>query len=156
MLQHDLDRLSGWETAWDMEFNPSKYQVVQVTGSRNPINVSLYRLHGEILKTVSCAKYLGVDITSNLSWGSHVDRITNSANKTLGFIKRNVRTKMSGVREAGYNNLVRPQFEYAAAIWDPHTKLKIEQIEVQRRAARWTTCNFDRMASVSAMLETLG
>ena len=34
---------------------------------------------------------------------------------------------------------------------------KTEQIEkVQRRAARWTTCNFDRMASVSAMLETLG
>ena len=22
MLQQDLDRLSGWETAWDMEFNP--------------------------------------------------------------------------------------------------------------------------------------
>ena len=147
--------MSGWETAWDMEFNPSKCQVVQVTGSRNPISASLYRLHGEILETVSCAKYLGVDITSNLSWGSHVDRITNSANKTLGFIKRNVRTKMS--REAAYNTLVRPQLEYAAAIWDPHTRVKTEQIEkVQRRAARWATCNFDRMASVSAMLETLG
>ena len=35
--------------------------------------------------------------------------------------------------------------------------MKTEQIEkVQRRAARWATCNFDRMASVSAMLETLG
>ena len=95
VLQQDLDRLSRWEIAWDMEFNPSKCQVVQVTGSRNPISASLYRLHGEILETVSCAKYLGVDITSNLSWGSHVDRITNSANKTIGFIKRNVKTKMS-------------------------------------------------------------
>ena len=93
VLQQDLDRLSRWEIAWDMEFNPSKCQVVQVTGSRNPISASLYQLHGEILETVSCAKYLGVDITSNLSWGSHVDRITNSANKTLSFIKRNVRTK---------------------------------------------------------------
>ena len=156
VLQQELDRLSSWEIAWDMEFNPSKCQVVQVTGSRNPISASLYRLHGEILKTVSCAKYLGVDTTSNLSWGSHLDRITNSANKTLGFIKRNVRTKMSGVREAAFNTLVWLQLEYAAAIWDPHTKVT-EQIEkVQRRAARWTTCNFDRMASVSAMLETLG
>ena len=126
-------------------------------GSRSPISASLYRLHGEILETGSCAKYLGVDITSDLSWGSHVDRITNSANKTLGFIKRNVRTKMSGVREAAYNTLVRPQVEYAAAIWDPHTKVKTEQIEkVQWWTARWTTCNFDRMASVLAMLETFG
>lgn len=124
VLQQDLDRLSMWETAWDMEFNPSKCQVVQVTGSRKPISAS-YRLHGEVLETVSCAKYLGVDITYNLSWGSHVDRITNSANKTLGFIKRNVRAKMSGVREAAYNTLVRPQLEYAAAIWDPHTDVKI-------------------------------
>ena len=77
--------------------------------------------------------------------------------KTLGFIKRNVRTKMSRVREAAYKTLVRPQLEYAAAIWDPHTKVKTEQIEkIQWRAARWTTCNFDRMASVSAILETLG
>ena len=93
VLQQDFDRLSRWEIDWDMEFNPSKCQVVQVTGSRNPISASLYRLHGEILETVSCAKYLGVDITSNLSWSSHVDTITNSANKTLGFIKRNVRQK---------------------------------------------------------------
>ena len=63
---------------------------------------------------------------------------------------------MSGVREAAYNTRVRPQLEYSAAIWDPNTKVKTEQIEkVQRRAARWTTCNFVRMASVSAMLETL-
>ena len=56
VLQQDLDRLSRWEIAWDMEFNPSKCQVVQVTGSRNPISASLYRLHGGVLETVSCAK----------------------------------------------------------------------------------------------------
>ena len=28
VLQHDLDRLSVWEDRWDIEFNPSKCQVV--------------------------------------------------------------------------------------------------------------------------------
>ena len=117
-----------WESDWDMESNLSKCQVVQVTGSRKPIN-AIYRLHGEILETVTCAKYLWVDISSNLSWGSHIDRITGTAHKTLGFVKRNIKTKMSGVREAAYNTLVRPQLEYAAATWDPHHKDKTSQIE---------------------------
>ena len=34
VLQNDLDRLSVWEDRWDMEFNPSKCQVVQVTSSK--------------------------------------------------------------------------------------------------------------------------
>ena len=38
LLQNDLDRLSVWEDRWDMEFNPSKCQVVRVTSSRNPFN----------------------------------------------------------------------------------------------------------------------
>ena len=110
-----------------------------------------------ILGWTSPAKSKSKSKSSNLSWGSHIDRITGTAHKTLGFVKRNIRTKMSGVREAAYTTLVRPQLEYAAAIWDPHHKDKIDQIEkVQRRAARWTSCNFDTRASVSDMLETLG
>ena len=30
VLQKDLDTLSGWESRWDMEFNPSKCQVVRL------------------------------------------------------------------------------------------------------------------------------
>ena len=39
VLQNDLDRLSVWEDRWDMEFNPSKCQVVRVTTSRRLIDV---------------------------------------------------------------------------------------------------------------------
>ena len=157
-LQHDLDKLSVWERNWDMEFNPSKCQVIQVTGSRSRKPVSAnYCLHGQILETVTCAKYLGVDISSDLSWRSHIDRITGKATKTLNFVRRNIKTKHPGVREMAYNTLVRPQLEYAAAVWDPHTKDKSYQVEkVQRRAARWVSCNFVRLASVSDMIETLG
>ena len=89
-LQHDLDKLSVWERDWDKEFNPSKCQVIQMTGSRNPTNYSLY---GQVLETVTCARYLGVDISSDLSWNSHIDRITGKATKILNFFRRNIKTK---------------------------------------------------------------
>ena len=157
-LQNDLDILSTWETKWDMEFNPSKCQVVHVTGSKSkrPIKTD-YILHGQVLESVTCARYLGVDISSDLTWNSHVDRITGNANRTLGFIRRNIKTKMPRVRETAYNTLVRPQLEYASAVWDPSTDKLIRQIDqVQRRAARWTVNNFCRQASVTEIIENLG
>ena len=154
--QNDLNRLSMWESQWDMEFNPPKCQVVRVTTARKAIN-TVYRLHGQVLDVVTSAKYLGVDISGGLSWNSHIDRITGNANRTLGYIKRNIKTKNPKVRETAYNTLVRPQLEYAAPIWDPYTKEKTHQLEkIQRRAARWTTSNYDYRSSVTAMLDQLG
>ena len=141
-LQNDLNRLSVWEDRWDMEFNPSKCQVVRVTSSRNPFNLS-YTLHCQVLEVVTNAKYLGVDIScisSGLSWNLHIDRISKTATRTLNFIQPNIKPKNQKVRETAYNTLVRSQLEYAAPVWNPYAKEKVFQFEkVQRRAARWTT-----------------
>ena len=123
VLQNDLDILSIWEDRWDMEFNPKCHWVVRVTTTRNLIN-TVYTLHGQVLEVVTSAKYLGVDISSGLSWNSHIDRITGNANRTLSFIQRNIKTKNQRVRETAYNTLVRPELEYTAPVWDPHTKEK--------------------------------
>ena len=98
-----------------------------------------------------------MDISGSLSWNPHVDRITGNANRTLGFVRRNIKTKMSKVRETAYNTLVRPQLEYALAVWDPHTNVRTTQIEqVQRRAARWTVSNYDWQASATQIVQDLG
>ena len=154
-LQRDLDRLQTWEARWDMELNPSKCQVVRVTPSRDPLQTQ-YILHGQVLKAVSSARYLGVDIASNLKWNAHVDRITANANRSLRFIRRNVKTKSPQIREMAYQSLVRPQLEYASAVWDPHSDVLTDKLEmVQRRAARWTLHDYARTNSVTALLSQL-
>ena len=85
-LQNDLDILQEWEQEWDMEFNPSKVQVVHITRSRRPINTS-YSMHGQVLDSVDNAGYLGVDITSDLNFTQHISRTTSNASKSLGYLK---------------------------------------------------------------------
>ena len=106
-LQDDLDTLQEWEIDWDMEFNPGKCQVIHVTRSRSP-HPSSYILHGQTLEVVSSAKYLGVDIASDLSLKPHITRITNTAKKSLGFLRKNLKAKNPELRERAYKAIVRP------------------------------------------------
>ena len=128
-LQNDLDILQEWEREWDMEFNPSKCQVVHITRPRRPINTT-YSMHGQVLDSVDSARYLGVDITSDLSFTQHINRTTANASKSLGYLKRNILTKNPAIREAAYKTIVRPQVEYASTVWSPHSKKDINKIEM--------------------------
>ena len=90
ILQQDLDRLHQWELQWDMELNPSKCVVLHVTRSRTPV-LSQYLLHGQASRSVAISKYLGVEISNNLSFNNHIQNISTSASRSLGFLKRNIR-----------------------------------------------------------------
>ena len=120
-----------------MEFNPGKYQALQITRSRSPIQTG-HTMHGQTLEVVSCAKYLDIDISNGLSWKAHIARITENANQSLGFLRRNLKATNPALREKVYKAIVRPRLGYAAPPWDPHIQDDVSKNEMgQRRAARW-------------------
>ena len=55
-----------------------------------------------------------------------------------------------------YKAMVKSIKEYAAVVWEPHTKRDIDMIEgTQQQAARFVTSNYSRYASVMQMLTDL-
>ena len=94
LCQTQLIRLEEDLSWWDMEFQPSKYQVVHITRSRLAINTS-YSMHGQVLDSVDSARYLSVDITSDLNFTQHINCTTSNASKSLIYLKRNILTKHS-------------------------------------------------------------
>ena len=155
LLQEDLNNLQMWEKLWGMSFNPDKCEVLRITNKRSPIQ-SNYVLHGHTLALTSNAKYLGVTISSDLSWNVHINNITKKANRTLGFLRRNVSKCPKEVKTKCYETFVRPILEYSSSAWAPHTLRDIQSIEaVQRRAARFVTGDYGRTSSVSSMMNTL-
>ena len=132
ILQHDIEMLEELESKWDMHFNPSKCQVIHVTRSKNIINTS-YILHNPSLESVPSATYLGVTISQDLSWNTHIDNITKKANQSLGFLRRNIKVHLQALKATAYSTLVRPQLEYCSAVWSPHTETHIYQLEAVQR-----------------------
>lgn len=155
LLQQDLHQLEQWESKWEMKFNPSKCQVIQITKRKLVISTK-YRLHNTFLETVSSAKYLGVTISSDLNFNKHIDNISKKASQTLGFLRRNIKVHSERLKSTAYKTLVRPQLEYSSTIWSPYTAVLIDQLEsVQRRAARWAKQDYGRTSSVTEMLNSL-
>ena len=154
-LQNDLFKLTDLEQKWGMLFHPDKCNSMQVTRSRNPLTFK-YSLKGQDLEAVNTAKYLGVDLSNNLSWNSHIDRTAKKANSMLGFLRRNLRINNSDTKTAAYKTLVRPNLEYCASVWSPYTATGKQKIEmVQRRAARYATNRYHNTSSVTDMLQDL-
>ena len=88
-LQEDLNTLEKWQRDWQMKFNAKKCFTMRITHNRNP-KIFNYKLGECILETTNSHPYLSVCITSNLSWSTHINNITSSANRSLGFIRRNL------------------------------------------------------------------
>ena len=155
ILQADLNTLSAWELRWGMEFHPQKCNTISCSRSRNPIMFG-YKLKGHTLEHVPSAKYLGVDISKDLSWNSHINRISKKANSMVGFLRRNLPSASKATKTNAYFSLVRPHVEYCCSVWSPHTAEMTTKLEaVQRRAARYITNAYDKTTSVSAMLREL-
>ena len=111
-----------------MALPPDKCNMLSITRNKTPIKYS-YTLHGHQLEHADKAKYLGVAIQSDLIWDSHINSITTKANKTLGFLRRNINISSTTVKEQAYKSLVRPSLEYACSVWDPYTKENKIQLE---------------------------
>jgi hypothetical protein len=137
-LQEDLNKLAKWESNWQMKFHPSKCQVIRITGNRRNVQHANYHVHGHTLEVVDSCKYLGVTISKDLSWNNHIEAVTSKANKSLAFLRRNLKISSPALKSTAFKALIRPHLEYASTVWDPHTIKNISKLEaVQRRAARW-------------------
>ena len=101
---------------------------MQIARSENKFT-KYYELNGHILQQVSENPYLGVIIQDNLQWSSHIDKITGSADRTLGFIRRNLRNCNGQFKATAYISLVRSVLEYSSTVWDPYLEGDIQRLE---------------------------
>ncbi len=107
-----------------MEFHLGKCQVLTISRTHKPVQYD-YNLHGIVLEHVTLAMHLGLTIQHDMKWNN---KITSSANRSLGFLRRNLQVNSHYLKTMAYNALVRLLLEYAPSVWDPHTKQGISTI----------------------------
>ena len=77
-------------------------------------------LEGTVLENMDNIKYFGVTISKDLKWNTLVSNVCTKANRTLGFLRRNISSYPKDVKKMAYKGLMRPILEYVSLVWDPH------------------------------------
>ena len=77
------------------------------------------------LQRVECYKYLGLLISSNMSWLMHITATCSKAKQILGLNYRHFYGSASpDTLKQLYLSMVRPHLDYACQIWDPQRQEK--------------------------------
>lgn len=150
-LQTDLNLISDWCDVWQMSLNSSKCRAMTFSRKHKNSNYS-YSIKNDTIVQCSSYKYLGVNLTPNLSWSAHISVICAKASKTLGYLRRNLRKSPTSIRKLAYFTYVRPQLEFASSVWSPFQDYLTTLLEsIQNRAARFISRNYSTHCSVTTL-----
>ena len=142
-LQAEINALSDWISAHKLQLNCDKCKCMLVTRKRDSTMPTVLLISGQPLERVYSYKYLGILLTSDLSWSAHISTICSKARQQIGMLYHKF------YRYSDVDTLkqlcvafIRPHLEYATAVWDL-SKDKQELESVQRFACRVCTKSWD-------------
>ena len=156
LLQNDCNSILNWVTQHGLSPNHSKTKLLSISRSRNapPINLIIA---GHIISPSPTVKYLGITLSSSLTWSDHVKSICKIAKRQLGIIHRKLHHAPPEVRCQIINSTILPKLDYCCAVWDPHHKQDILSLDsVQKFAGRIVTHNWhDNLSTIQSRLNWL-
>lgn len=135
-LETKLARVSDWGRQNLVQFNPTKTQVCAFTAKKTPFAVAPQFLDTPLTISETIG-VLGVDISSDVHYRSHLEVKAKLASKKLGVLNRAKSYFTSGQRLQLYKAQVRPHMEYRSHLWAGAPVCQLAPFDaVQRRAVR--------------------
>ena len=122
-----------------MALNYDKTKELRICFKRSQLDIPPLTINNRPTEQVKSTRLLGVTLTADLKWQSHIDEITAKASQRLYFI---ILLNRAGVESHHlvniYTSLIRSVVEYTCQVW--HTSLTEQQTKqlesIQRRAVR--------------------
>ena len=140
-LQNDVTKLCSWTNDNLLDFNAIKCKYMLISKRREPILPVVLTVNSSPLERVDAYKYLGVWITSDLTWSKQVMEVCKKARQKIGIMYRKYYQHATPPTMLQlYLSCIRPDLEYAVPAWDPYQQCLINSLEaVQKFAMRVCT-----------------
>ncbi len=118
IVNHDLAKINKLSKKWLICIKTKKTVVMLISrkGSRSVLLPTI--LNGSSLSLVKEHKQLGLTISHQLTWTSHINNITGKCNRIIGMLTRYKYVWSRSGLEVRYISYIRPILEYANILYD--------------------------------------
>jgi hypothetical protein len=130
-LKNDLGTIYKWAEKNNMWFNDSKFELLRYNKRTEAVYETGTKHKIDQEDTV---KDLGIMITPDASFSTHINTMTKSARTVAGWILRVFATREAKPMLQLFKSLVIPKLEYCCILWNPHMVKEIQQIESIQRS----------------------
>jgi hypothetical protein len=137
-LNEDLTNIQKWADQWLVKFSPPKTKLMTCSYKKKDCAPIIF--NNVTLASVDSHKHLGLTLSSNLGWSSHVDAILTAAAPMCDVLKKLKYDLDRKSVESIYFSFIRPKLEYASHIWDNCCQHDLDALEnFQLAVARTVT-----------------
>ena len=141
-LQHDLKEVTKWSVKNNMALHEDKFEYIcHLSNKRNPLHELPFvheqfqykTLSGTTLRPVEQLRDLGITVSKDLSWTSHIRSISDKARKMAAWVFSVFHSRSTTVMVTLYKSLVRSHLEYCSPLWNPIKVGDIQELESVQR-----------------------
>ena len=156
LLNTDISKISKWASDWLVTFNPNKSESMLISKKRNPQIFPPLSMDGQPITDVSDHKHLGLLLSNDCSWHTHIDYIKSKAWPKINIMRKLMYQLDRKSLETIYLSFVQPLLEYGDVIWDNCTIYEKDELnKIQNEAARICS-GTTRLVSLTNLAKEIG
>ena len=156
-LQQSINNMDNWLSSHQLFLAPQKCAILKIK-KNSVLDDHHFHIKNHCLDEVPSIKDLGVVVSNDLKWASHVNRITNLASVTSYQLFKSMKSKNIWTWMKLFNSYIRPKLEFNTPVWSPYLIGDIDKVEhIQRKFTKiaFRRCNFPT-TTYEDRLEKLG
>ena len=153
-INEDLNSLSQWLNNNLLTLNYEKTKFMVFANKKQSTKVDITIENKKVLQETSF-NYLGVTLSSDLTWHNHIDNMIAKINQRLGVLRRVKEFLDLDMRCVLYTSLILPLFDYGDTIWgDKNNSILMNSLQVlENKAAKINLNQHPRYSSTKALEE---
>ena len=128
MLNAEVSKINMWFQLNKLSLNITKSKFMVFKATHKKIKIPVIKINQNELDHVETVNFLGVNLDTNISWKSHLCKVSNKIVRIIGIMNKLKFILSQNILSYIYNSLIMPHINYCILLWG-HANKRIFKLQ---------------------------